>query len=33
MIDGRGVDLRTPRDLGRYFRQEVVPTAEIVFAR
>ena len=33
MIDGRRVDLRTPRDLSRHFRQEVVRTAETVFAR
>lgn len=30
---GRRVDLRTPRDLSRYFRDEVVRTAEVQYAR
>ena len=29
---GRKVDLRTPADLSRYFRQEVVDTAEVQYA-
>jgi predicted nucleotidyltransferase len=29
---GRKVDLRTPRDLSRYFRDEVVRTAEVQYA-
>jgi len=28
---GRKVDLRTPEDLSRYFRNEVVNTAEILY--
>ena len=28
----RKVDLRTPQDLSRYFRQEVVDTAEVQYA-
>ncbi|MCK5720934.1 MAG: nucleotidyltransferase family protein [Gammaproteobacteria bacterium] len=31
-ILGRKVDLRTPQDLSRYFRQEVVDTAEVQYA-
>lgn len=30
---GREVDLRTPQDLSRYFRQEVEKTAEVQYAR
>jgi predicted nucleotidyltransferase len=30
-ILGRKVDLRTPADLSRYFRQEVVESAEVQF--
>ena len=33
MIDGRPVDLRTPKDLSRHFREEVLQTAEVIFAR
>ncbi len=33
MIGGRPVDLRTPKDLSRHFRGEVLRTAEVVFAR
>ncbi len=29
---GRKVDLRTPEDLSRYFRQRVVSEAEVVYA-
>jgi hypothetical protein len=29
---GRKVDLRTPQDLSRYFRQEVLETAEVQYA-
>jgi len=28
----RTVDLRTPRDLSRYFRDEVVASAELIYA-
>jgi uncharacterized protein len=31
-IVGRKVDLRTPADLSRYFRQEVLDTAEVQYA-
>lgn len=31
-ILGRKVDLRTPAELSRYFREEVVESAEVVFA-
>jgi predicted nucleotidyltransferase len=30
---GRKVDLRTPGDLSRYFRDEVVRTSEVQFAK
>ena len=30
---GRKVDLRTPNDLSRYFRDEVVATAEVQYAQ
>jgi len=30
---GRGVDLRTPRDLSRYLRQEVLENAEVQYAQ
>ncbi len=33
LIGGRRVDLRTPQELSRYFRQEVLRTAEVQFAR
>lgn len=29
---GREVDLRTPEDLSRYFRDEVIETAEVQYA-
>ena len=29
---GRKVDLRTPEDLSRYFREEVIRTAEVQYA-
>ena len=32
-IIGRKVDLRTPPDLSRYFRQEVMNTAEVPYER
>ena len=32
-ILGRKADLRTPEDLSRYFREEVVATAEIQYAQ
>lgn len=31
LLDGRKADLRTPEDLSRYFRQEVVEQAEIAY--
>ncbi len=33
LLGGRRVDLRTPLDLSRYFRDEVVRTAEVQYAR
>ncbi len=32
LLNGRTVDLRTPDDLSRYFRHEVVQTAEVQYA-
>ena len=32
LLGGQPVDLRTPRDLSRYFRDEVVRTAEVQYA-
>jgi predicted nucleotidyltransferase len=32
LLNGRKVDLRTPDDLSRYFREEVLTTAEVQFA-
>lgn len=32
-ILGRKVDLRTPADLSRYFRQEVLKTAEVQYSQ
>ncbi len=31
LLAGRRVDLRTPQDLSRYFRQQVVEEAEVVY--
>lgn len=33
LLGGRTVDLRTPQDLSRYFRDEVLRTAEVQYAR
>lgn len=33
MLGGRTVDMRTPRDLSRYFRADVTRTAELRYAR
>ena len=33
LFGGRKVDLRTPADLSRYFRQEVLETAEVQYAQ
>ncbi len=33
MFGGRKVDLRTPDDLSRYFRQDVLDTAEVQYAQ
>jgi hypothetical protein len=33
IFGGRKVDLRTPNDLSRYFRDEVVATAEVQYAK
>ena len=33
LLGGKRVDLRTPQDLSRYFREEVVRTAEVQYSR
>ena len=33
MFGGRKVELRTPEDLSRYFRQEVLDSAEVQYAQ
>lgn len=33
LLDGRPVDIRTPKDLSRYFRDEVVRTSKVQYAR
>jgi predicted nucleotidyltransferase len=33
IFEGRKVDLRTPQDLSRYFRNKVVETAEVQYVR
>lgn len=33
LLGGRKVDLRTPEDLSRYFRQEVLKEAEVLYAQ
>jgi predicted nucleotidyltransferase len=33
LLGGKKVDLRTAGDLSRYFREEVVRTAELQYAR
>ena len=33
LFGGRKVDMRTPEDLSRYFRDKVVATAEVQYAR
>ncbi len=33
LLGGRKVDLRTPEDLSRYFRQEVLDEAEVQYAQ
>lgn len=33
LFGGRRIDLRTPEDLSRYFRDEVLASAEVQYAR
>jgi uncharacterized protein len=33
LFEGRKVDLRTPEDLSRYFRQQVLEEAEVQYAQ
>jgi predicted nucleotidyltransferase len=33
LLGGRKVDLRTPQDLSRYFREEVLASAAVQYAR
>jgi predicted nucleotidyltransferase len=32
ILNGRKVDLRTPQDLSKYFREEVLALAEVQYA-
>jgi predicted nucleotidyltransferase len=32
LLDGRRVDMRTPKDLSRYFRDEVIQTSQVQYA-
>jgi predicted nucleotidyltransferase len=32
LLGGRRIDLRTPQDLSKYFRDEVLHTAEVQYA-
>ncbi|MCU0586405.1 MAG: hypothetical protein MUC46_10150 [Desulfobacterales bacterium] len=32
LLGGKKVDLRTPRDLSRYFRDEVIRAVEVLYA-
>jgi predicted nucleotidyltransferase len=33
LLGGRNVDLRTPNDLSRYFRNEVIRSSQVLYAR
>ncbi len=33
LFDGRKIDLRTPKDLSRYFRRQVMDEAELQYAQ
>jgi len=33
MLGGQAVDLRTPKDLSRFFRDEVIRSAQVQYAR
>jgi predicted nucleotidyltransferase len=33
LLGGRTVDLRTPKDLSRYFRDEVIRSSQVQYAR
>ncbi len=33
LFSGRKVDIRTPEDLSRYFRQDVLDAAEVLYDR
>ncbi len=33
LLDGRNVDLRTPQDLSRYFREDVLTSAAVQYAQ
>jgi uncharacterized protein len=32
LFRGRKIDLRTPQDLSRYFREKVIADAEVLYA-
>jgi predicted nucleotidyltransferase len=33
LLGGRAVDLRTPKDLSRYFRDRVIRSSQVQYAR
>lgn len=33
LLEGRKVDIRTPQDLSRYFRDEVISSAQLQYAK
>ena len=33
LFDGRKIDLRTPNDISRYFRSDVLESAEVLYAK
>lgn len=33
LLEGRKVDLRTPNDISRYFRDQVIESSEVLYAR
>ncbi|HII94482.1 MAG TPA: nucleotidyltransferase [Candidatus Methanofastidiosum sp.] len=33
LFEGRKVDLRTPNDISRYFRNQVIENSEVLYAR
>lgn len=33
LLDGRKMDLRTPNDISRYFRSDVLESSEVIYAK